>query len=252
LTKYTFNFSITPGTAVEYAVTVPPFHVALRETTLALTTSADDTDEKRLREQANKVAHNVARSLSYEHSEQFDVAYQAHHVLLPTGQQRVSSSFHFTIMEAVSTSDNCEFEVRDLAGNVMDGSALRRERERHAAQQRIEERAIKAAADPNLRDMLDHWSRYAADQDSPLHPLYDVLQVAERLYKGRKEAAVALQMSNTDLGDLGRISNDPTILHGRHVGKSPGPHRVATKSEVDTCERVARAIIDSYATKIAI
>jgi hypothetical protein len=251
MNKYTFNFRITTSAAVEYAVHVPPFHAALREGTLALSTSADDSEEQNLRKKADQVAHDLARSLSFEHSERFDVAYQGRHVLMPTGQQSVSLMVRGTIGPAPSKmSDSCEFEVRDAAGNVTDSSALQRERVRHAAQQRIAERAIRSAADPNLRDMLDHWSRYAADPDGRLHPLYDVLEVASRLYHGREQVASALNISMADLNALGRISNDPTILHGRHLGRSQGPHRIATESEINTCKRVARAVIDSYAAKI--
>ncbi len=111
---------------------------------------------------------------------------------------------------------------------------------------------MRAAIDANLRDLLDHWSRYAADPDGRLHPLYDVLQVVERLNGGRKEAAAALNMTKSELDDLGRISNDPTVLNGRHPGKSPSPHRIATEGEVNTCERVARAVIANYAATVPI
>jgi hypothetical protein len=100
--------------------------------------------------------------------------------------------------------------------------------------------------------MLDHWTRYAADSDGRLHPLYDVLQMAERLYGDRKKAASALNLSDGVLTGLGRISNDPTVLNSRHPGKSRGPHRIATELEVDTCERVARAIIENFAATIII
>jgi hypothetical protein len=51
---------------------------------------------------------------------------------------------------------------------------------------------------------------------------------------------------------LGDLTNDEELINGRHSGASPGPHRVATEGEVATCERVARAIIDSYAAKIVV
>jgi hypothetical protein len=79
-----------------------------------------------------------------------------------------------------------------------------------------------------------------------------VLQVAERLYGSRKRAAAALNILDPELSDLGRISNDPTVLNGRHPGRALGPHRIATEAEVATCERVARAIIETYAAKIVI
>jgi hypothetical protein len=59
-------------------------------------------------------------------------------------------------------------------------------------------------------------------------------------------------MSDTSLSDLAAVSNDPTVLNGRHPGRSLGPHRIASEAEVTTCERVAKAIIDNYAAKIVI
>ena len=119
-----------------------------------------------------------------------------------------------------------------------------------ALQRRILDRTKRAAFESNLRDMLGHWSRYIADPEGRLHPLYDVLQVAERVYGDRRRAASALNISYSGLSDLGRISNDPSVLNGRHPGKSPRPHRIATKDEVGICERVVKAIIEKYESKI--
>jgi hypothetical protein len=248
MNKYTFNWNLKPAIEAEYAFKVPPFEVVARGDMLTLTATADAAEEQRLGTQADEVAHDLARALSYEHGKRFEVAYQGSHVLLATGQQRVSATFQVIVKPAVSV----KAEVRDTSGNVVDNSALQREQERQAMQQRITDLARRAARDPNLRDMLDHRSRYVDDPDGRLHPLYDVLQVAERLYDGRKEAATALNLSIADLSNLGRISNDPTVLNGRHPGKATGPRRIATKAEVNTCERVARAIIENYAAKIVI
>lgn len=251
MNKYTFNWHITPATDTEYALTIPPFDVVVRDNTLTLKAAADAAGEQRLRAQADEVAHNLARSLSYEHGERFEVAFESYNVLRATGQQSVTGTIHITVKPAVvSASGTADFEVRDAGGNVIDSSALRREREQQALQRRVALRAMRSANNANLRDMLDHWSRYASDPEGRLHPLYDVLQVAERLYGDRKRAARGLNLSDADLSDLGRISNDPTVLNGRHPGKSRGPHRTASEAEVSTCERVARAIIENYAAKV--
>lgn len=256
MNKYTFTWSIAPACPAEHALAVPPFDVVIRETTLTLTASADSTDEQRLRGEADQVARNLARTLSYVQSQRFEVADQGFNVMTPGGGQRVSASVRITVgRAAVSAVGHVEAVARDPAGNVIDSSALRREREHLAALQYLTDLTRRAALDPNLRDMLDHWSRYIADPDGRLHPLYDVLQVAERLQGGkyaRKKAAVALKMKEKDLDELARISNNPTVLNGRHPGKAQGPHRVATESEVSTCERVAKAIIENCASKIVV
>lgn len=243
MNKYTFNFSITSRVPVECAVTVPPFDAVLRETTLALKVDADAADELRLHEQADQVAHDLARTMCYVLGERFELDSQGRHVLHDTGQQSVSVRVKGVILPAtVSTAASADFDAR-LASE---------RRERQDAQRLIEDLTRRSAIDANLQDMLRHWSRYAADPAGRLHPLYDVLQVVERLYGGRKGAASALSMSDADLSDLGRISNDPTVLNGRHPGRVQGPHRTATEHEVKTCERVARAIIEKQAAKVAI
>jgi hypothetical protein len=235
MNAYTFNFRITPGVDVEFAFTAPPFEVTVRETAVALKANADATDEQRLREQADEIAQNLARGLSYELAEGFDVKFHGRHVLRDTGQQSVSATFMIETKPA-------DFKEREAEER----------RERQAAQPRIVHLLRRETVDADLRDMLEHWSRYAADSKGRLHPLYDVLQVAERLYGGRKEAAAALKLSEADLRDLGRISNDPSVLNGRHPGQTQGPHRIATEAEVSTCERVARALIDNQAAKTVI
>jgi hypothetical protein len=253
MNKYTFHWTLAPPAPVEYSISVAPFEVVARGNTLTLTTTADASAEQSLREQANEVAHNLARGLSFEHGERFEVASTGYDVLTPGGGQRASISCTIIAKGAVvlATCGAAAVEIRDAAGNVIDSPAIRQGRELEVALQRLTEITKRAALDANLRDMLDHWTRYDAD-DGRLHPLYDVLQVAERVYGGRKKASSALNLSDTDLSDLGRISNDPTVLNGRHPGESPGPHRIATKAEVNTCERVARAIIGNYAATIVI
>ncbi len=235
MNKYTFTFKVKPGIDVEYKISVAPFDAVIREETLVLTATADEADEDRRRKQADQAAHDLIRSLSYELADGFAVEFQGRHVLRDTGQQSVT----FTV------------KVDILPADLESRRAVER-RERQAAQSRIADLAKRATTDANLRDMLEHWSRYAADPDGRLHPLYDVLQVAERLYGGRKKAAAALNVSEADLRDLGRISNGPTVLNGRHPGRAQGPHRIASEAEVNDCERVARVLIENQAAKVVI
>lgn len=244
MNKYTFFWTISPSATVEYADTIPPFDVVIAKNTIALTTRANSADVQ-LIDQANEVAHDVARSLSYEHRSRFDVAYGGYEAEDPTGSKSKSGYAIAGSLPAISVTFGAEFE------------AIQRRK-------RLTIITRRAILDPNLRDMLDHWSRYAGDPDGRLHPLYDVLQVVERKYgrakaakprkipKAREQAAKALKMKPADLDELGKISNDPNLLNGRHPGQSPGPHRTASRAEVNTCERVARAIIDNYAAKIAV
>lgn len=71
MNKYTFNCGIVPPIESEFPLHVAPFAVVLRENTLTLKATADAADEQRLRAQADKVAQNLARSLTFERGERF-------------------------------------------------------------------------------------------------------------------------------------------------------------------------------------
>jgi hypothetical protein len=94
------------------------------ENTLTLEATADDADEQSLRAHADEVAHNLARSLSFERGERFEVAFGGYHALRPAGQQGVIGYVHATLKPgAISASGTAEWEARDAAGNVIDSSA---------------------------------------------------------------------------------------------------------------------------------
>jgi hypothetical protein len=251
MNKYIFNWSLAPAVPAEYTVSVLPFDVVVRQNKLTLTADADPIEEQKLQNEADRIAHGLALSLSYRYATRFEVTYQSYQVLAPDGGQRVSVSAHIT-GDACLIADMAEFEVRDADGNVVDSSSLQKERQHKVDLQGLMELTRRATGDANLRDMLNHWHRYVGDPDGRLHPLYDVLQVVECVYHDRGSVASALNMSGTDLSYLAKITNDPTVLNGRDPGKSQGPHRLATGAEVEKCERIARAIIDSYASKVAV
>jgi hypothetical protein len=100
MNKYTFNLQITPRVDVEYAFSIPPFDATVRETTLALLATADAANDERLGKQADDIAHNLARSLSYELADKFNVEFQSRHVLRDTGQQSISTTIRVTILPA--------------------------------------------------------------------------------------------------------------------------------------------------------
>jgi hypothetical protein len=249
LNKYTFNWKLVPSMAVEYTISVPPFEAVARDNVLTLSVSGVAADEPNLLQQADQIARDLVRCFSYRLRKRFDIVYGGYQRQSP---DRIDGFAAVVGARAFCLAGTVDVEVRDRAGNVVDSSAMRRERDQQATQHGLSDLTKRAARDANLRDMLDHWGRYVADPDGRLHPLYDVLQVAERLYKGREKAAAALNLVYDDVDNLGKISNNPTVLNSRHPGKAPGPHRIATEAEVETCERAAQAIIENYAKTIVI
>jgi hypothetical protein len=89
MNKYRFDFSIKPSTTPEWVFPILPFTVVLRGSTPALTVSAHESDEQKLREladdAADDAADDVARGLSFEHSERFAVASRGSDAVLPRG-----------------------------------------------------------------------------------------------------------------------------------------------------------------------
>ncbi len=148
-----------------------------------------------------------------------------------------------------------EFELRDASGNIVNSSAALREQEKQATELDVANLANWTTRDSSLRDMLDHWQRYLGDPEGRLHPLYDILQVAERVYgygkNKRKAVATKLAMNLGDLNTLAEKCNNNMLLNGRHPGMSPGSHRVADGDEVASCERVARQIITAHLSRIS-
>lgn len=80
MNTYTFNWSLAPNVPEEYAMSIPPFEGVVRDNTLTLATSADSADEASLREKADQLAHDIARSLGFCLRTRFDVAYGGYSV----------------------------------------------------------------------------------------------------------------------------------------------------------------------------
>ena len=91
MNEYTLYWKLPPPTDAEYALTVVPFNVVLRGNTMALTTRADQADEKRVRERADRVAHSLAKSLSYENGDQHEIVYTGDLVVTANGQRHLSA-----------------------------------------------------------------------------------------------------------------------------------------------------------------
>jgi len=264
MNKYAFTWTVEPASPAEYSLAVVPFEIVVREKSLTLVASADAAEEQKLASEADRVAHDLAKVLSYEHGERFEVVRAGYSYRMLGSAQGGSIVVHSEPPACGASAVGPEVVIRDSIGRIVGGTAIEREQKRQATQQRLADLTKRAALDSNLRDMLDHWHRYVGDPDERLHPLYDLLQVVERRYalpkparernssKVRANAAKQLKMDANDLENLGEITNKVELLNGRHPGASQGPHRTATEVEVDTCERVARSIIENYAAKIVI
>jgi hypothetical protein len=174
MNKYTLYWDITPIIDAECGLTISPFEIKLQGNRLAITANAAAGDERQVREQADLVTRCLARSLSYEHKQRYEVVYTGDLVILPNGQRRLSATAQIITKSGLSAAVG----VRDV------------EREREAVRQRAADLTRRATLDPNLRDMLDQWSRYVADPDGRLRrfmmsfrSLNDCTATARRLHR---------------------------------------------------------------------
>lgn len=223
-----------------------PLIVSIKRDRLEIRAYAAENEKDRLRQEAAALASNLAHTLGMHY-----------HAAITLGPPMLKT-FHaepcsnrmdvaVTITGGqISMSGDLSFELRDAAGNVIDSSEMRREEERRRKRRRTIHLATRACEDPVLREMLEYRAQYEADPLGRLHHLYDILQVAERVYRGREGAADRLKLSLGDLRGLARIANDPNLTNARHPGESP-EHHPASVEEIETCERVADAIVDVQA-----
>jgi hypothetical protein len=245
--KYTFYWTIEPAFGHdEYSVAIPPFEVAIRDRSIVFMVFGEPGKEGELRLESERLAPALTKSLSFQRGERFKASYASHEIDTPTGRQIFVSG-----RIDAKASASAELTAHDEYGNIVNSSEMQRVIQRETQEDKIGMLTMRAASDRVLQEMLGHWERYAGDLEGRLHPLYDLLEVAERVYHGRTGTANVLGIRTSDLNKLARITNDDGILNGRHPGKTPGPHQVASEDEVNTCERIARLIIESYVSRIA-
>ncbi len=246
MNEYVFTWTLQPAGVVTdtYTAESGPFVITVATDRITIRVWAPETDRDQLVGEARQLVENLANLFraQYHHALALgSVAIETLHsdsrrrdieVRLIGGTLRISGGV-------------ADFIVRDTNGKIIDSSEIRRQREGQEQRRRIIHLAARAAQDPVLSEMLRYRTEYECNGRRRLHHLYDLLQVAERVYGRREDVADALHLNERDLSELGRISNEPTLTNGRHPGESSGPHRPATPEEIRTCERVADAIIDA-------
>jgi hypothetical protein len=229
-----------------YTVSSGPFIISIKSDRIEFRVWAPESEKGELLAEARAVVESLGKVLSIQYSTALEVmtpTVETYHAdKLSRDIEMSATGGNFAVMMG-----SADFIIRDAQGNVIDSSEMRRERVRQEERRRVLFLANRGSEDTALREMLHYRQEYETDQIGRLHHLFDLLQVAERVYHGRPEAADKLHILEKDLDRLGSIANDENLTNGRHPGRSPGPHRRATPEEISTCERVADAIIDARA-----
>lgn len=102
-------------------------------------------------------------------------------------------------------------------------------------------------ANATLRRMSDYLLDYHADPDKKLAPLFDVIELARKVWGGDEhKAATSLGIGIRRINAATKIMNDRTIRSGRHPGQELGAQRGPTPAETQLCEGVAEQIVSEY------
>jgi hypothetical protein len=102
-------------------------------------------------------------------------------------------------------------------------------------------------ADQKFKRMSDYLVDYYDDPNRSLAPLFDIIELAARIFGHKHKAANALNIGVQKMKEANDIINDSSIRSGRHRGKELGPQRDPTAAEIRKCEEVAEEIITHYA-----
>jgi hypothetical protein len=246
--EYVFRWPLEPPGVVTDEFSVDPggpLVVSVRGDRIEIRAWAIENEKEQLQQQATALASNLANTLGVQYHAAIKLrppVAETYHVEPGSLRKDVEGSIGIN----AGASMTAALGALDASGNVIDSPEMRREEQRRQTRRRSLHLAARACEDPALREMLQYRAQYESDPLGRLHHLYDILQVAERVHQGRKEAADKLHLPKDDLGELARIANNPNLTNARHPGESPR-HYPASAEETATCERVADAIIDAQA-----
>jgi hypothetical protein len=103
-----------------------------------------------------------------------------------------------------------------------------------------------SSANATLRRLVDYLLEYHGDPEKKLAPLYDIIELTEKIFGSKDKAAVSLGISVKQMKAAGAIINDKQIRSSRHRGQEVGTLREPTRAELQSCEAVAQKIIEEY------
>lgn len=244
MTKYEFCFPITPkiGRTWPEKQTADGFEVECTNDELLIRGDSSDAAEDGLKAQAETLTASLLQAMGFEEKQPLagglarvkktSPSQPTGIVLLPCDKMEMQDRVEF-VMEASHGADVCV---------VLDSRAVEAGK--------VTTLADRARRSPSLQRMLDYIGKFYGDPEKNLAPLYDILQIVETEFAGRKQAAAKLGIPFAALDALGRITNDCTIATSRQPGESSGPLRAITEKALSECTEAAEAIIRAYAARI--
>ena len=246
MAKYEFCWVVSPTRLRPWQRTleIDGLEVEVFGDRIVVRADSDDVAADGLRIQAGHIVAALVRAMSFHESLPLTYEFSSTKTTLADGPSHT----------AIDVRDS--FEMRDNVTHQMYtyikcGAVIVKQSD-EVSLQKILLDFDRLRASRQYSDMLEFISAFRADPERKLAPLYNILEVAEGEFGGRRPAARMLNLSEANLSYLAKTANDRTIRTARHPGRSIGVIRDITMAELTRCERTAEEIIRAYAKRIAV
>jgi hypothetical protein len=128
----------------------------------------------------------------------------------------------------------------DVGVRSADGTVLRDSRNERMLEMR---RFVATKEDENVKRMSEYLLDYYADPEKKLAALFDIIELATKIFGHEHTTARALQIDRQEMQDATKTMNESRIRTSRHRGKHLGRQRDVTSDEKRKCEVVAERIV---------
>jgi hypothetical protein len=244
MAKYEFCWTVSPSRQRLWQETleIDGLKVEVLSDRIVVRADSADVSADKLRIHAGHIVAGLVRAMSFHENLSLTYEFSCTTTTLADGRSHVA----IEVTDSFEVRDNVTSEVYSY---VKCGAVI----VKHSDQVNLQNILLdfeRLRASRQYSAMLEFITAFRSDPERKLAPLYNILEVAEGEFCGRKLAARALGLNQADLGDLGKTANDPTIRTARHPGNNAGVVRDITAAELTHCERIAEEIIHAYAKRI--
>ena len=248
MSEIEFCWKVEPARERQWRKVYPSdgFDVEISGDYIFVRTNSIDAPEGDLRGQAESIAKNLVRAMS-DKEKGLLIPEFAH--VKRTGQKHEGRHIGVELEERLPAMAD---EVSWTKVSYVKLGAVLVEPDHDAQIDGIINLSEKARRSPPLQKILDMQSRFYADPEKRLAPLFDIVELVETEFRGEAGAAKALGVGRKALEKLKRIANDPTIRTARHPGQAVGVLREITPEELNDCVQTTGMVVHGYAKTVPV
>jgi hypothetical protein len=104
-------------------------------------------------------------------------------------------------------------------------------------------RFVATKEDENVKRMSDYLLDYYVDPEKKLAPLFDIFELAVKVFRNEDELSKSLQIEPDEIRAVKKTTNERRIRTSRHRGQYLGQQRDVTSHERRRCEVAAERIV---------